>query len=65
MDYPNVVAETETELTYATCQRCEHDAMLEHDGHGYCGMHYAEAVGWLTPENVTDKDAVEPIAVES
>lgn len=59
--YPLIENESEDALTFARCTRCENEAMLGHDGKGYCGMHYAEAVGWL--EQVEDKDALDnPVA---
>jgi hypothetical protein len=56
--YPLVVKDGDVELTFEPCHArdCDEEAMMEHQGHGYCGAHYAEAEGWgqaLTkPENV-------------
>lgn len=57
-DYPRIASDTGDEITWERCVLCESDAMMEFEGKGYCGMHYAEKMGWL--EFVELKDAVLP-----
>ena len=57
-DFPKVIGEVNGEFQFEKCSLCENDAMMGIDGVAFCGMHYAEKMGWL--EQVVDKDIVLP-----
>ncbi len=52
--YPNIASDTGDEITWEKCALCSNDAMMGFEGKGYCGMHYAEKMGWLDVVEVKD-----------
>lgn len=52
--YPVIVGDSDDELTFEKCALCDNEAMMLFEGKGYCGMHYAEKMGWL--EHIENKD---------
>ena len=55
-EYPKVVSDTADELTYEACTMCDNDAMMGHNGKGYCGVHYSEVMGWDVPMDEQGED---------
>ena len=49
-DYPKIVSENEEDgVSYEPCYLCDGDAMVGHEGKGYCREHYLMVAYYLSP----------------
>ena len=58
-DYPKIVSETEESISYEPCVLCDADAVVGHEGKGYCRDHYLMMAHGLAPHPVHVLDAVD------